>query len=56
MHCTITRFALVVLDSVLGPAAHLTVTVSFSVVLEATHKASRGSLKGAVAAQKALLG
>ena len=37
-------------------AVHLTVRPCISVVLEVTHKASRGPLKGAVSARKALQG
>ena len=47
----------VVLDTVLGPshlARHTWLCPLFSVVLEATHKASQGLLKGAVSAQKDL--
>ena len=52
-------FATVVLDSVLQPmglARHTLQRPLFSVVPEATHEASRGPLKGAVSAQKALQG
>ena len=48
-----------VFDDVLGPprkAQHTLHFPFFSVVLEATHKASQGPLKGAVSALKALRG
>ena len=53
------RFASVVLDGVLGPphlAWHIWRCPCFCVVPEATHKASRGPLKGAVSAQKPFKG
>ena len=53
------RFASVVVDSVLGPprlALHTYWCPCISVVPEATHEASRGPEKGAVSAQKALRG
>ena len=53
------RFASAVLNSVLGPprlAQHTWQCPCISVVLEATHEASRGPSKGAVSAQKALQG
>ena len=53
------RFASAVFDDVLGPpllAWHTRRCPFFSVVPEATHEASRGPLKGAVSAQKALQG
>ena len=55
----ILRFASVVLDSVLRPkrlACHHCWCPCISVFPEATHKASRGPLKGAVSALKALQG
>ena len=51
------RFASAVFDSVLTPphqAWHIWRCPWFSVHLETTHEASRGPLKGAVSAQKAL--
>ena len=53
------RFASVVLYGVLGPprlAHHASWCPCISVVPEATHEASRGPLKGAVSAQKAVEG
>ena len=53
------RFASVVLDGVLRPPRlswHTLRCPCFSVVPEATNEASRGPLKGAVSAQKALQG
>ena len=53
------RFALAVLDGLLAPPClvrHNWRCPCISVVLQATHMASRGSLKGAVSAQKALQG
>ena len=52
------RFASLVLDSVCGPlrlVRHTWWCLCISAVPEATHKASRGPLKGAVSAQKGLL-
>ena len=51
------RFASVVVDCVLGPprlVRHTWRCPCISVFSEATHEASRGPLKGAVSAQKAL--
>ena len=56
---SMTRFASVVVDGVLGPlrlARHTWRCPCISVVPEATHEASRGPEKGAVSAQKALRG
>ena len=53
------RFASVVLDAVLGPprlARHTCRCPSTSGVVDATHKANQGPLKGAVSAQKAIQG
>ena len=53
------RFASVVVDGVLGPLRLARQTCRcpcISVVLEATHEASWGPLKGSVSAQKALQG
>ena len=53
------RFASVVVDGVLGPprlACHTWRCPCISVVPEATHKASRRPMKGAVSAEKALKG